>query len=786
MTSPTTTEYTDPPPQPTGSDRQIGTVLTLPRPLTSLVGRDHEVAAARAFLLEPTCHLLTLTGPGGVGKTRLALRVAASLSNHFPDGVVFVPLASIPSPHLVLPTIAQTFGLRDVPDRQLSERLAAALHDRQLLLVLDNLEHLVEAASDLAALLAACPALHVLATSRSRLRLSGEQEYPVPPLPLPPDQARTGLDILAQAPAVALFVERARAANPAFALTDANAAAITALCRRLDGLPLAIELAAARTRILSPAALVTGLERRLSLLTGGPRDLPTRLQTMRNAVAWSYDLLTPEERTLFRRLSVFVGGFTLDAAEFIGGQTDRRTGGQNDASPPPVSPSVRLSVFDGIAALVDGSLLQQEETAQQAGLGGVRFGMLETIREFGLERLATEDDPVAIRQRHADHFLDLAVAAGDALRGGEQGTWLRRLDADHDNLRAALSWLLDQGAAEPSLRLAGALWRYWEIRGYLREGSSWLERALAVGTDAPPDQRASALNSLGNLVSYLGDLARTQTAYEESLALRRDLDDRHGIADSLNNLGILATDRGDYQRSRELHEESLALRRELGDRPGLALSLNNLGDLALAEGDLARAWDLHQQALTIRRELHDLRGIAYSHNNLGAVAARRGDAAVARPLLEEAVILFRELGDKAGLGEAQANLGLVALAQADPRGAGSALATALALRAELGDLRGVAECLEGLAAIDDARLPAPARVRLLGGAAALRQVIGIPIYAVDRPRLERTLDLLRRRLDRDALATAFDGGRLLTSEQAVTEAAELVSAIDRLAQPDGS
>jgi non-specific serine/threonine protein kinase len=775
MTSLSTNTFSADAPPPPDANRQDAPVVALPRPLTSLVGRDHEVATARSFLLDPTCRLLTLTGPGGVGKTRLAVRVAASLSNHFADGIVFVPLAAVTRADLVLPTIAQTFGLRDFPDRPPSEGLAAALHDRQLLLVLDNLEHLIDATPDLAALLATCPALHILATSRTRLRLSGEQEYPVPPLPSPPDQASLTAATVTQSPAVALFVERARASNPAFPLTDANAAALAALCRRLDGLPLAIELAAARTRVLSPAALVAGLERHLPLLTGGPRDLPTRLQTMANAVAWSYDLLPPDERTLFRRLAVFVGSFTLEAAEAV-----CQGSGARSFTPDPCPPTPDPSVLDGIAALVDGSLVRQEEAGADGGLGAVRFAMLETIREFGLERLAAEDDSVEIRTRHAGYFLEMAVAAEDALHGKEQGTWLQRLDADHDNLRVTLSWFLDRDEGESALRLATALWRYWEIRGHLREGSSWLDRALAAGPDAPAAVRASALNSLGNLLSYLGNPARTQSAYEASLALRRELADRQGIADSLNNLGLLATDRGDYARARALHEESLALRRELGDRRGLALSLNNLGDLALAEGDLTRAWELHQAALTVRRELRDLRGVAYSHNNLGAVAARREDTAAARPLLDEALSLFRHLGDKAGLAEAQANLGRVALAQGEPRQAASALSTSLALRVDFGDLRGVAECLEGLAAIDDARLFAPACMRLLGAATTLRDAIGIPIQAVDRPHLERTLDLLRRGLDRDACAASFEGGRLLATEQAVTEAIELADAIDRL------
>jgi len=506
---------------------------------------------------------------------------------------------------------------------------------------------------------------------------------------------------------------------------------------------------------------------------------------MRNAVAWSYDLLTADEQILFRRLAVFAGGFTLDAAEYMSRETDDLLA-PDSRLPSPDSPDPPVSVLDVIASLVDSSLLVQDEAAGggDAGLGAIRFGMLETVREFGLERLAAEDDPVAARARHAAHFLDLAVASTDGLRGGDQGMWLRQLDADHDNLRAALTWLLERRDSEAALRLATALWRYWEIRGYLREGTGWLERALAADGDVPAGLRASALNSLGNLVSYLGDPVRTRTAYEESLALRRELDDREGIADSLNNLGLLATDGADYARARALHEESLALRRALGDRRGLALSLNNLGDLAMAEGDLTRAWDLHQEALAVRRELRDLRGVAYSHNNLGAVAARRGDVETARSLLEEALNRFQELGAKAGLAEAHVNLGRVGLAQGNPRQTGRAFATALVLHAELGDLRGVAECLEGLAAIDDGRLPAAGRVRLLGAAATLRMAIGIPVPAVDRPRLERTTDLLRRRLDRDAFAAALDGGRLLAAEQAVAEAAQLATVIEGLAVGD--
>ncbi len=478
--------------------------------------------------------LLTLTGPGGVGKTRLALEAAAGLADTFPDGARFVSLAPITDPVLVAPMVAQALGVREAGDEPITERLAAFLRDKRLLLLLDNFEQVVEAAPLVTDLLAACPGLKGLVTSRVRLRLSGERDYPVPPLAVPAPAGPRPFQYAKGSAAVRLFSERAQAVRPEFALTPENASAVADICRGLDGLPLAIELAAARIKVLPPAALLARLEKRLPLLTGGGRDLPARQQTMRDAIAWSHDLLTPEEQALFRWLAVFVGGFTLEGAEAVVFAGD----------------ALDLDVFEGVASLVDKSLLRQEVGPDEEP----RFAMLETIREFGLERLAARGEEAAIQNAHAAYFLALVEQAESALLGPEQMAWLTWLDAAHDNLRAALDWCLASDA-EAGLRLAGALSLFWQVRGYLLEGRRWLEALLAQAPQRAA-LRAKALHAAGQLARHQADIASGISLCEESLAIYRELGDKRGGAYVLRTLGLLVSDGGDPERGRALFERA--------------------------------------------------------------------------------------------------------------------------------------------------------------------------------------------------------------------------------------
>jgi predicted ATPase/class 3 adenylate cyclase/Tfp pilus assembly protein PilF len=765
---------------------------SLPVQLTSFVGREREVADARRELLRPDVRLLTLAGPAGTGKTRLALQVAGDALPEFANGIFFVPLARLSEPDLLASTIGEAIGVREVPGQPLLHTLKDALRAQEALLVLDNFEHVMEQAPRVGELLSACPSLKVLVTSREVLHLSPERVLVVQPLAVPDTQPSHSVEQLTRYDAVRLFVERAQAAQPSFALGGANAAAVAEICARLDGLPLAIELAAARVKLLPPAALLERLkleyDHRQSILAGNVRDRPDRHQTLHGAIGWSYGLLRPAEQRLFAWLAVFGGGFTLDAAEAVCG---------GDAP-----------VLDGVASLIDKSLLRPAEEVA----GEPRFHMLETIREYALDQLRATGELEAAQRRLADVLVALAERAEPELTGPEQVTWLDRLEQEHDNLRAVLQWCAETGARELSLRLGGALWRFWSTRGYLGEGLRWLDAALALAPDPTPalaralngaanlareqgdyerakrlheqglaiareqgDARgtAEALNNLGLIALYQGQREAAQRYCQEGLALFRETDDRGGVAGALNNLGNLARERGDPERAARLHRESLALRRELGDRRGIALSLNNLANVVLNQGDYWRAAALHEESLALRRELGDRAGVATSLNNLGNVARAKGDRQAAHAYYEESLTVRRELGDKRRVAAALTNLGVLERDRGDRQRAAELLRESLALRRELGDGPGVSAALDNLRTLALRQADAPARVYYeqslvlrreqndrAGVVAALTKLGGIAHAQGDleaaRACYEESLALRRDMGDRRGAATALN------------------------------
>jgi predicted ATPase len=727
----------------------------LPAPPNPFIGRLRELAEIAELMRQPATRLVTITGPAGTGKTRLALQVAAGLLPEFSDGVFFVSLESIFDPQLVAGTIAQTLAAPGAGTDPPRDRLVRFLARKRLLLVLDNFEQVLPAAPFVAELLAACPSLSIAVTSREPLRIRAEREYPTPPLTTPDLAAPADLARLATNEAVALFLDRARAVLPTFALTPETAAPVAAICARLDGLPLAIELAAARIgRFRDPAALLARLGDRLDLLADGPRDLPARQQTIRSAIAWSHDLLPPDEQVLFRRLGVFAGGFTLEAAEAV-------VGGQKPSVLPPCPPvPLSPSVLDLLASLVAKNLLIPTNG------GEPRWAMLETIRTFAREQLENLGEAEEARRAHAGWFLALAERAEIELVGPDQGVWYDRLESEHPNLRAALDWAIVRGDGESALRLGGALWRFWYVRGHLVEGSTWLERALALPAAAPGGARAQALHGAAVLAHNRGDFATAAAHYAEAIALRRRLGDDVGLARTLNNFAILAYERGDYRRATDLYQETLELRRLTGDRAGMVFSLNGLGVVARQQGDYDLAAARFAECLAVAREYGNREAVARSLHNLGIVANHRRDFAQANAHLGECLALSEALGDKGGTALTLYTLGLVADGEGDVPLATNRFRESLRLRHALGEKLGVTDCLLALAELAWRRGDRTRGGRLFAAAETHRAAIGAEWLAEEHERYDHAIATYQV----ETAAAIWETGRRLTLDEAVADA----------------
>ena len=603
----------------------------LPTPLTTFVGRRRELRDIEEAVRD--ARIVTLTGPGGAGKTRLAIEAARELLPEFEHGAFFVALASITDAGLVMPAVAEILGLREAGGRTLVEQVTEHVRDRELLLVLDNLEQVVESAGDIGQLLSAAERLRVIATSREPLGLQGEREHPVPSLELPDPEHLPGLERFGQYEAVALFVERATAVNPAFAVTNENAPAVAEICGRLDGLPLAIELAAARTKILSPQEILARLEDSLGFLTAGGRDRTDRQRTLRGAIAWSYDLLAEDERRLFAALAVFSRGFQLEAAEAVCAQV------------------AEADVFDGVASLVNKSLIRQIEGPE----GSSRFLMLETIREFALERMEEQAIASDIRMRHARYLLDFAERAAPNLFGADQGHWLSLLAAEHSNFRAALAWAEEAGQVDLALRLSARLWRFWQMRGHLREAAERFRAVLALpGSDTLPEARAEALEGAGGVSYWMAEWEPAEAYYRECLELRRTLGDPKGIADAAYNLSFLYTippdPQRDWSKAQPLLEEALEGYRKLDDRRGIANVQWALSNNHLVQSEWREARDAAAEALRVFDELGDRFGAGWAAHSVGLNSIPLQELESSREHLGRAMRMFSEVEDLTGIG----------------------------------------------------------------------------------------------------------------------------------------
>ncbi|MCA1624635.1 MAG: protein kinase [Acidobacteria bacterium] len=702
--------------------------------LSRLIGREKEIAEIKDLLLQSDVRLVTMTGIGGTGKTRLAQAVAQSLLTDFKDGVFFVELAAITNVELVASTIAQALGVKEAGGKPVLEVLKDYLRHRQILIVVDNFEQVINAAPNIAELLSAVDNLKILITSRVLSHLSKEREFVVPPLALPDDTAQVSLDELSNYEAIKLFVERARNSKPNFILREENARSVTEICRRLDGLPLAIELAAARVKILSPQAILTKLENRLHLLTSGARDLPARQQTMRGAVEWSYELLSEDEKRLFRRLAVFAGGFTIESAEAVCANYELQI--TNDESS-----EDQIEVLDLITSLVDKSLFVAKEQAD----GEMRFRMLEVVREYALETLEANGEAEAMRKSHAAYFLALAEEAEPHLQGAQPAKWLNCLEEEHDNLREALRWSLAYNAGTAA-RLAAAIRYFWVFQGYLTEGLKWSEEILKLGDGVPTAARWKILSMAGNMARYQGDYGTARRMYEEGLTQGRAADDLPQISLSCRGLGGLALEQGDYTAARRFSEEALSAAGESNDKYGIARSLNMLGDLARTVGDDERARPLYEEALTICRQLDNKYAIGNILTNLAAAEYGLGDYTAANSHLAEALTMSQELGGKI-----------------------------------LGNKIAISYILDGFAALTVQRGESEMAARLAGAAEHLRESINYNIEPAERRFRDTYLAELKTKMDEADFTNLYEQGHKMKLDEVIALA---LAEIDGKAETD--
>ena len=681
----------------------------LPRQLTSFIGRERDIAETERVL--STAPLVSLVGPGGSGKTRLALQLAAHVLADYRDGVWLVELAPLFDPAIIPKAAAVALGVREEPGRPLIATLTEFARPRKLLLLLDNVEHLLTGCAEFAdSLLRACPDLRILATSREPLGILGEVIWQVPPLSLPDRRYPQSVDRVMQCEAARLFVERANLNQPRFTVTAGNAEAISQICTRLDGIPLAIELAAAWVNVLAPAQIASRLDDRFRLLARGSRTALPRHQTLRATMDWSYELLSKEEKTLLQRLSVFSNGWTLEAAEVICGETPSRT----------------AEILDLLAHLVGKSLVNVDTEGGEA-----RYRQLETVREYGRDKLRESGEAIDVGNRHRDWYTRLAERAAPELIGETQATWLDRLEEEHDNLRAALTWSMERGETEAGLRLAVAIQRFWLVRGYLAEGRRWIETLLQQSEGVAAAIRARALFGAGSLAVHgQGDYVAGRSFYEQSLVLWRNMGDQRQIADVLNGLGVLAGALGDQAAARARHEESLAIRRKSGDQWGIGVSLHNLGRVALREGRYETAAALFQESLVLWRTGGDKQHIAMALNNLGLATTWLANYPSARTCLLEALEILRKVGDKRQMGDS----------------------------------------LEAFSCLAAAEGKAMQAARLFGAAEALRGAINVPLPPADRPIFHHWMDVARTALGDEAFDTAFAQGRMLSPQEALDEA----------------
>jgi predicted ATPase/DNA-binding SARP family transcriptional activator len=772
----------------------------LPAQTTSFIGRAPALAAVRDQLTHPEVRLLTLTGPGGTGKTRLALEAANGVLALFADGVFFVDLAPLTDPTLVDFTIAETLGIRPTGNRPVIERLKENLRNKQMLLVLDNLEHVLSAAPIVTELLAAAPRLKAMVTSRTLLRLNGEWDYPVPPLALPDPERLPALESLRAYEAVILFCDRAKAVNPAFVLTADNASTVTQICVRLDGLPLAIELSAARMRLLPPRKLLVQLESRLPFLTGGARDLPARQQTLRATIDWSYELLEAAEQLLFQRLAVFAGGFTLDAAEAVAGV------------------SSEIDVLNRLQSLIDKNLLKQTEVEPE-----LRIDILETIREYALERLTLSGQLEETRRAHAHYFLELAEEAEPYMYGAEQLSWVMRLETEHDNLRSALQWSIESDGVL-GLRMAGALGRFWHMHAHHSEGLRWLTRALGgeVHDVDARRYRAKALNRAGMLSYLIVDKIHTRSLAEQSVSLWREVNDKGGLADALCDLGTITHWQGDKERGHALLEESIDLFRQVDDEKGLVRAIywygasmayskdeheearSNLeevlllgpkvgdianvaaakwvlGNIAVDQGDHVRARSLYEESLSSWLAIEDKPGIALAHGALGLLTYFQRKDEEARPHLEESRLVWTELGNDRDPSWQLFLLGSIALRQGDPKQAADLFERSLLTDVTAERRPSVAFSMAGLAAVAQTDTELERAARLVGISEELQRTADPPRLNIIRDLYrdivaslgadrEHTKTVVRAALEDEAFEEAFTEGQAMSLDQALAYA----------------